>query len=78
MKKLSLFVMSTFFFSCGSGDNIPDSILQIDKMVQVQVGIHMLEAEQGERTIDQALTGVDTFSFHTVSVMSKLNNSHLE
>ena len=59
--------ISILFFSCGIGkDKVPDSVLPIDKMVQVQVGIHLLEAEQGQRTIDQSLNGTDTISFQSV------------
>ena len=78
MRKAILLFSSTFLFSCSGKDTIPDSVLPIDKMVQVQVGIHMLEAEQGQRTIDQTINGTDTFSFQTVFVKEKITKSQYD
>jgi hypothetical protein len=74
------FVFIVFIFAaCGSGkDKIPDSVLPIDKMVQVQVGIHMLEAERGERTIDQSLAGTDTMSFQPVFQKENIKKSQYD
>lgn len=77
MNKLSLFLL-LFFISCGGKESIPDSVLPIDKMVKVQVGIHLLEAEQGQRTIDQNVMGVDTFSFETIFVKEKITKAQYD
>ena len=68
MNKLFSFIVLFSFFSCGSSkDKIPDNILPKDKMVKVQVALHLLEASlSSKKTLDQTLNSPDTFSFQSV------------
>ena len=78
MRKIIALLTLTFLFSCSGQDTSPESVLPIDKMVQVQVGIHLMEAEQGQRTIDQTINGTDTFSFQTIFSKEKITRSQYD
>jgi hypothetical protein len=64
-----------FLTACGS-DSLPAGILSKEKMVEVLTEVHIAEADQQQKVLEQSATMSDTFSFD--AVFKKVNISRAE
>jgi hypothetical protein len=55
-----------FITACGNSESLPQGVLDKDKMIRVLTEVHIAEAEQQQKVLDQEVTAADTFSFQEI------------
>jgi hypothetical protein len=73
-----LAILAFFFTSCGSSETLPEGVLSKEKMIKVLTAVHIAEAEQQQRVLDQLASPSDTFSFQDVFKKQQINRAEYE